>query len=44
MKKLRDSLKQQEAANAQLINEVRKELKQLQTQIKEKENVHAEYR
>ena len=31
MKKLRDVIKQQEAASAQLINEVRKELKQLAT-------------
>ena len=37
--KLHDSIKQQEAANAQLINELRTELK---LQIKEKETFHVE--
>ena len=42
--KLHDAIKQQEAANAQLIDQVSKRLQQLQTQIEEKETAHAEYR
>ena len=39
IKKLHDSIKQQESANVQLINELRTELK---LQIKEKEGFHVE--
>ena len=41
IKKMHDSIKQQEAANAQLIIQMNKEL---QNKMEEKENAHAKYR
>ena len=44
IEKLHDSIQQQKAANAQFVDEVRNELKQLRNLIEEKEAAHREYR
>ena len=44
IKKLYDSVKQQEAATEQLINQVNKELERVKSLIEEKEAAHVEYR
>jgi len=44
IKKLYDSVKQQEAATEQLINQLNKELEGVKSLIEEKEAAHVEYR